>query len=509
MGYLSLLVFLPLLSLPLLWLRQQGLYRWVAVATAALQLVLLLVIYPTFTSGSAVLSEKLRWLTLSLGDDTTLHIHYELVMDGISYVMCLLSSVVMLTAALASWQVTERLRLYYGLFQLLNASLIGTFLAQDLVLFYIFYELMLLPMFFLIGIWGSKRREYAAVKFFLYTLLGSLLLLLVIVGLVYSYGPHGGHYDFSLSTFANLNHLQAGTPFADMDVRTWAFWGMFIAFAVKLPIVPLHTWLPDAHVEANTPISVVLAGVLLKVGGYGLIRFLLPIFPDVFALNQEVLMAIAVISILYGGLVALGQQHLKRLVAYSSVAHMGFVLLGVASLNVVGMQGAVLQLFTHGTISALLFLVAGVLSYRTHDLAIAHYRGLWRRMPAFAFFAALGMFAGLGLPGLSAFISEVLIFNGAFAGAAAGSYSYWYAGLGLGGILLSAAYLLWAFQRLFLGEFASPYSELPDLNRGEWQSLLLPALLTVLVGILPFLLLQLYDTNVRLLLEQARQHMGL
>ncbi|MCE3007087.1 MAG: NADH-quinone oxidoreductase subunit M [Bacteroidetes bacterium] len=483
MGLLSLLTFLPVvLALPLA-LRQVGVrgQRLAVLATLGLQLLLIAGLY---AGNSLTMGEKLLWIRLPVGE-AELRIHYELQLDGVAWMLCLLSTLILLTAVLATPRDVARSRLYYALLQLLNTSLIGSFLAQDLVLFYIFFELMLLPMFFLIGIWGGKRREYAAIKFFLYTLVGSLFLLLVLVGLVFSYQPEPGVHDFSLSTYCQAGTLLPGSPFAATSLRTLGFWAMFLAFAIKLPLVPVHTWLPDAHVEASTPISVILAGTLLKVGGYGLFRFVLPIFPDVVVAQQPWLLLIACVTIVYGGLVALGQVHFKRLVAYSSVSHMGFVLLGLASLSEVGMLGALLQLFTHGVISALLFLSAGVLYSRLGTLQLDAASGLWRAMPRFTFFAALGIFAALGLPGLAAFVSELLVLTGTLTTAPALGYAY--AFLPFAGILLGAGYLLWAFQRLFMGPLRSPVADgvLADLGRAEWISFGIPAFFTVLIGLYP------------------------
>jgi NADH-quinone oxidoreductase subunit M len=508
---LSLLIFLPLLLLPLYaWGRALSWLRALTAVTAGTQLVLLLTLAPTM-QGGGVLATVLPWINLPMGD-TLLRIRYELVMDGIAFVLCLLSSLIMLVAALASDHVTHRPQLYWGLLQLLNTSLIGCFLAQDLVLFYIFFEVMLLPMFFLIGIWGGARREYAAVKFFIYTLLGSLFLLLVIAGLVFSYPVAEGSvrvWQFSLSTFTQPGLLAPDAFFADGTVRLLAFWAMFIAFAIKLPTVPLHTWLPDAHVEASTPISVILAGVLLKVGGYGLLRFAIGIFPDVYLDMRPWLALLGGLSIVYAGLVALGQTHFKRQIAYSSVAHMGFVLLGLAAGNTVGASGAVLQLFTHGLIAGMLFLVAGVLSHRTHDLQIASYSGLWHHMPRFTFMATVAMFAGMGLPGLAAFVPELLVLNGSFVAASEGVLSWVFPIMGITGILLSAGYLLWTFQRMFMGNYRTaggPDWSLPDLSRTEQLTMGLLAVGIVLLGLFPGLVLDLCGPALDALYSQLHTH---
>ncbi|MBX3100991.1 MAG: NADH-quinone oxidoreductase subunit M [Bacteroidetes bacterium] len=511
MSVLTLLVFLPIALLPVyIWLPRVGWLRALTGLTALAQLGVLAALAPTFWAGGGLVTLH-PWIDLHLGD-ALLKIRYELVMDGISYTLSLLSAGIMLIAVLASDHITHRPRLYWILLQLLNTSLIGCFLAQDMVLFYIFFEVMLLPMFFLIGIWGGARREYAAVKFFLYTLLGSLLLLLVIAGLVFSYPVMQGGVrtlQFSFSTFSNPGYLEAGSFFADGTVRTLAFWAMFLAFAIKLPAIPLHTWLPDAHVEASTPISVILAGVLLKVGGYGLLRFAIGIFPDVYLEQRHWIALLGGLSIVYGGLVALGQTHFKRQIAYSSVAHMGFVLLGLAAGNAVGAHGAVLQLFTHGLIAGMLFLVAGALYHRTGDLAIASYSGLWHQMPRFTLLAAVAMFAGMGLPGLAAFIPELLVLNGAFQAASTGVFAWVYPVLGIGGILLSAAYLLWTFRRMFMGEYRTAGGQawaLPDLNRTEWLTLSLPGIAIVLLGIWPGLILDLSGPAVEAFFRQVHAH---
>lgn len=420
---------------------------------------------------------------------------------------------IFLIAVAASWKQVFRVRLYYALLLMLNTSLLGCFLAMDLLLFFLFFEFMLLPMFFLIGIWGGKRRAYASVKFFLYTLFGSVFMLLVMVGLAFSYQETGAEtsalttYTFSLKTMTSGAPIK-GAIFSSPQARMLGFWGLFIAFAIKLPVVPLHTWLPDAHVQASTPISVLLAGLLLKVGGYGLFRVAAGVFPDEFAASAYWLGLIAFISIIYGGLNALAQKNLKAMIAYSSVAHMGYVLLGAAALTPAGWNGANLQMFNHGVISAMLFLVAGVLYDRTGDMEISRYRGLWKKTPVFVGFAFVAFMAGLGLPGFSAFISEMLVFAGAFEAAKSpgAQLPVWLIVGSVFGIFLSAAYFLRAARDMFFGKFETSGGDdwaarLTDLSLREKILFAALTLFVLAPGVYPGPLLALMDETLAQLLE--------
>jgi NADH-quinone oxidoreductase subunit M len=484
-----------------------------------------------------LLSEHFEWFNVSLGNAGSLVVYYSLGLDGINVLLIGLTLLVMGVATAASRHISHRPRTYWALFLLLNTALLGCFFAQDLFLFYIFYELMLVPLFFLIGGWGTARSGYAALKFFLFTLAGSVAMLLVMVGLYFStidplqtalalgLAPQGTGalravsevqhllftsglqpgqmvHSFSLPVLLDTANRIPGSLFADVDARFWGFLALFVAFAVKLPAVPLHTWLPDAHVEASTPISIVLAGVLLKVGGYGLIRLAWGLFPAEAVAAAPWVGCVAVASTLYPALIALAQADLKRMVAYSSVAHMGLVLLGIASLRPEGVNGALFQLFNHGVVSASLFLLVGILYERSGSRTIGHFQGLWQKMPRYTFFVGLSFFAGLGLPGLSLFVSELLIFAGGLASEGSGGpLPRVFALLALPGLVLGAGYFLRAFRRMFFGPFAvnggaELESRLTDLTPREIAIFALLAIFTVLPGILPHWFLNLTDGTV-------------
>jgi NADH-quinone oxidoreductase subunit M len=544
--WLTLLTFLPLAAMPLVWLLPNVWKRPATLAVVILQLLVFgFAIVPALQAGAAAhplnwylsalnpntahgfaIIEQSPWLSFRLGGLGQLRLDYLLAIDGVSALMVLLTLIILGVAVFASWGVSHSQNAYYALLLLLNTALVGSFLSFDLFLFFIFYEFMLLPLYFLIGIWGGERRQFAAVKFFLFTLFGSVFMLLVLIALFSSYfdplysflGP-----DYALQSETNVRALaqslqtlkqvpadpvhtlnlitltpEGRLPNAILGMPEWrlvAFVVLFIAFAIKLPTVPLHTWLPVAHVEASTPVSVILAGILLKVGGYGLYRFAWGLFPDVAAEQAYWIGLLGVISIVYGALVAMGQQDLKRLIAYSSISHMGFVLLGLAAMNSLGTQGALLQLFNHGINSAMLFLLVGVIYERVHHRGIDFFRGLRVGMPAYSAFVGIAFFASLGLPGLNAFISEMLTLAGGFqAVVRTGTLPLWMPFLGILGVFLSAVYFLKTYQRMFFGEYEVNGGEawktaLVDLRLREWVLLLPLAILAVLTGLLPMLLI--------------------
>jgi len=515
MNILTLLIFIPVLFALLIWAMPsawRGSFKFLALAATLIQLGLAVWIYFHFKTGAGFggisqesqyqFVQKLPWINLSLGVGTKMQIDYFVGIDGISLAMLVMTSLVMVIAALSAWEIKSNLKGFFILFLILDMAVIGVFCSLDFFLFYLFYELMLLPLYFLIGMWGGVRREYAAIKFFLYTLFGSVFMLLVMIGLYLSVqDPATGNHTFNMITMMNPANYIPGSIFDTishytifgMGARTLGFIILFIAFAIKVPVVPLHTWLPDAHVEAPTPVSIILAGVLLKIGGYGIIRICTGIFPDVATHGAFWLGLLGVISIIYGALNALAQRDLKRLIAYSSISHMGFVLLGIASQTPEGIGGAMMQMVSHGFLSAMLFFLVGVIYNRVHDRDIYNFRGLSNLMPKYTVFVMVAFFASLGLPGFSAFVAEAFSLAGAFKSCGFnGLLPHWFAVAGAVGILLSAAYFLWTLQRMFFGKELLKGGEtwhlaLTDLNFREIATLLPLALLTLGLGIMPSL----------------------
>ncbi|CAM4229165.1 NADH-quinone oxidoreductase subunit M [Cytophagaceae bacterium 50C-KIRBA] len=532
---LSCIILLPLIgslvAAVVKW--ENGIKHW-ATGISVIQLLALIYAGTEFdhSATSFQWKEELQWIQLPLGSLGEFVIKYSLGVDGLSFLLIALTGFISFLAIINSHSIQEKKGAYFSLVLLLNAALMGCFLSRDLFLFYVFFEFMLLPMYFLIGIWGGPRKNYASIKFFLYTLIGSLFILIVMLGISLAYiDPYetakhlgliqeGQNFDlealkniqtaiankeianidlvhsFDMQALSDVNNCQttsilhpnSGWLLNGLSARMWGFWLLFIGFAIKLPMVPLHTWLPDAHVEAPTPISVLLAGVLLKIGAYGWLRTAIPFFPEEALESANIMAALGTISIIYGAYNALAMSDLKKLVAYSSVSHMGFVLLGISSFHAEGWQGAIYQLISHGILSSLLFLVVGVLYERTHDRQIDHYSGIATLMPRFTLISGIAIFASLGLPGFSGFIGEFFSLLGAFTSPYI--HPAW-AVLGAFGILLGAGYFLWTFQKVYLGKtllFNSTW-KLPDLNRLEIFSLFSLGILSILFGILPQLIL--------------------
>ena len=455
--------------------------RWVALATTAVVFVLSLQILQQFVPGAGIqFQQRVEWIP-------QMHIFYQVGLDGISLPMVLLTTLLSLLACLASWSIAERHKEYFILYLLLELGLLGTFLALDLFLFYIFWEVVLVPMYFLIGIWGGGRREYSAFKFFIYTLAGSLAMLLSILTLYL----HTGSFDM-------IELSQMGWNLAP-SLQNWIFMGFFLAFAIKIPIFPFHTWLPDAHVDAPTPISVILAGVLLKMGAYGFFRVAYPILPDAAIWISLALAILGMINIVYGAFVAMAQTDFKRLVAYSSVSHMGFVLLGLASLTPEGMQGAMLQMFNHGIIVGGMFLLVGVLYDRTHTRDLSAFGGLGARVPVYARLLAFFSFASLGLPGLSGFVGEFLSLIGAFG------VWRWQTIVSVFGIVVAAAYMLKVIRQVLLGPLNPKWEKLTDINLREVCTLAPLVLLVVAIGVYPLLLMRIQDSALQSLIQHVLQ----
>jgi NADH-quinone oxidoreductase subunit M len=476
---LTLITFIPLAGMLLILCCPASLktaYKWIAVLATAPQLVIAGWLYANFDTTTSAIQfvERTPWIR-------AYHIFYFMGVDGISISMVLLTALICFISVFASFGIDRAEKGYYALLMLLDTGMMGVFVSLDFFLFYIFWEVMLLPMYFLIGIWGGPRREYAAIKFFLYTLLGSVLILLAMLGLYY-YGAE--------PTF-DMTQLAAQASHYPITFQRIVWIALFIGFAIKIPAFPFHTWLPDAHVEAPTAISVILAGVLLKMGTYGILRVNYPILP---AASHELawlfLGVIGTVNIVYGAMCAMAQKDYKKLVAYSSISHMGYVMLGMASFTAAGINGAVLQMFNHGTITAMLFILVGVIYDRAHHRDIDGFGGLAQRMPVYAGITGFAFFAGMGLPGLSAFISEVLVLIGAWPLHPIMTM------LGAATAVLTAGYLLWCFQRIYLGPLNEKYRSLPDLNLREAFTLVPLAIIVLILGVYPHAVLSLLNTSL-------------
>ncbi|MFV1958643.1 MAG: NuoM family protein [Planctomycetota bacterium] len=489
---LTLTVFLPLLGLVLVLLAPERLARVINVVTTFAVLVLTVLVWASASGGDGGLAtyqlrQTVDWIP-GMG------IHYDVGVDGIGVSLLLLTAFVSLTAAIASWRIENKVRGYHAMFLLLLTGMLGVFVSLDLFLFYVFWEIMLLPMYFLIGVWGGPRRRYAAIKFFLYTLFGSVLLLAGILIVVLSNeDPATGMPIWQIDRLAAIAAAQGGLV-AGKTLALFVFSGMFIGFAVKIPSFPFHTWLPDAHVEAPTPISMILAGVLLKMGGYGLIRIAYPFFPEAAATLWWIVATLSVIAIVYGALVAMAQTDFKRLIAYSSVSHMGFVTLGIASATAGGLNGAMYMMLAHGTISAMLFFVVGVIYERAHHRDLDRFGGLAWVMPKYGVLASFAFFASLGLPSLSGFIAEVTTFVGAF-GSSIDGYR-WFALVSLVGMVVTAGYYLITLQKVYLGDTPEVYRDgkkFPDLSGRELAVLVPLALVTLYMGLWPATAMDIYS----------------
>lgn len=432
---------------------------------------------------------QLDWIRF--GDAT---IQYFVGVDGLSFPLVILTTLVSFLACLASWnfeswKINKGIRGYFALFLLLETGMIGVFVALDFFLFYIFWEVMLLPMYFLIGVWGGPRKEYAAIKFFIYTLAGSVLMLVALLAF-YFYAPVGER-TFNLIEMAKNPAIQssfAGATFLGLKFAHAMFVFLYIGFAIKIPVFPFHTWLPDAHVEAPTPISMILAGILLKMGAYGLFRISYPILPEAGQWAAYALALLGVINIIYGALCAMAQTDFKRLVAYSSISHMGYVLLGMAIMTPGGFQGAMFQVIAHGISSPMCFFLVGVIYDRAHHREIDRFGGLWLSMPIYGSLATLGFFASLGLPGLCGFIGEFWVLIATFSAESIHSWMTWakpMAVVAAFGVILTAGYILWMIQRVYLGKERPDYAGFPEATAREVFILTPFAILALALGILP------------------------
>ncbi len=489
---LSLVVFTPLVGMLLLLLipgSNKQLIRYWANFVGLLGFVVSLPLMTGFNKGQAGYQfyEHADWIP-SIGATYTIGI------DGISLLLVLLTTFMGFISILCSWSaIQDRVKEYYAMFLLLQVGMLGVFVSLDFFLFYMFWELVLIPMYFIIGIWGGERKLYAAIKFFLYTAAGSVLMLLGILLLYFQYRAQFGVYTFEIAKLMNTT--------MPLDIQRWVFWALFLGFAVKVPMFPFHTWLPDAHTEAPTAGSVILAGVLLKMGTYGFIRFSLPLLPkaSIDPFIVQVLAVLSIIGIIYGAMVSLMQKDWKKLVAYSSVSHLGFCTLGIFAMTPNGLTGSVIQQINHGLSTGMLFLVVGVIYERRHTREIAEYGGLAKVMPNYAVVFAIAMLSSAGLPMLNGFIGEFTILAGVF------EINKLWAGLASSGVILAAAYLLWLYQRTMLGKVTNPKNEgLKDLNLREWAIFTPMIALCFWIGLYPKPLFDVLEKPVAQIVERVR-----
>ena len=422
------------------------------------------------------------------------HIKYHVGLDGLSFPLIILTTLITWLSAWASWNfehwnVNRGPKGYFALFLLLETGVLGTFAALDFFLFYIFWEVMLLPMYFLIGVWGGPRKEYAAIKFFIYTLAGSVLMLVALLAMYYtSADAVAGPGTFGLIEYVTNPAIHEMFNSETTTFLSWKFGPamfvmLFIAFMIKVPVFPFHTWLPDAHVEAPTPISMILAGILLKLGAYGFFRVCYPIFPEAASQLAFYVALLGVINIIYGAFCCLAQTDFKRLVAYSSISHMGYVVLGAAIMTTTGFQGAMFQVLAHGISSPMCFFLVGVIYDRAHHRDLNRFGGLWLEMPRYGSLATLGFFASLGLPGLCGFIGEIWVLLGTWS--APFTWAKPMAVISAFGVVLTAAYILWMIQRVYLGKRKEEYAGFPDADARETAILIPMAILAIFMGILP------------------------
>ena len=513
-GILTWIVFIPIVGMIIVLLlpdKNRNAIRWTAAIATGIQVILAGVIFAVFDRNKLGINdaesfqfmEKFSWITVEAVPWVgRIEINYFVGIDGLSVLMIILTSLIGFIGVISSWNIDKMVKGYFTLYLLLVTGMMGVFVSLDFFLFFIFWEVMLLPMYFLIGLWGGPRREYAAIKFFLYTFVGGILMLLTMLALYFSVAYTDPATGQSVHTF-NILHMMNPANYVEGGLlsgvdTTWryvAWMALFINFAIKIPLFPFHTWLPDAHVEAPTPISVILAGVLLKLGTYGLLRINFPIFPDGTIYFMYFMAALGMISIIYGAFCAMAQDDFKKLIAYSSISHMGIVVLGIAALNTQGMVGGVLQMFNHGIITAVLFLAVGVLYDRTHKRGLYDFGGIANQMPKYTGLAMIGMFAALGLPGLNGFVSELFSFLGAFE-----AYK-WITIISVTGIIITAGYILWTVQRVFLGYTPEKLKDLKDLTPREIFMFVPLIVLIILLGIYPAPAIELMNSSLSQLVE--------
>ncbi len=495
---LTLLIFVPTVGAAVVLLAvNRQVARWTALGTSLVAFVLSVLVLGGYTfanNGSPQMVADAVWIP-------AFNVHYKVGIDGLSFPLVILTTFIFVLAVIASWNIDKMFKGYLALLLFLETAIVGVFLSLDFFLFYVFFELSLLPMYFLIGIWGGPRRQYAAIKFLLYTLVGSIGLLIALIGIYLrskQVSPDGiGTFD--LVMLASPAFQAKLAPFIGGlggGIAKSFFLLLMFGFLVKVPAIPLHSWLPDAHVEAPTPVSMILAALMLKMGGYGILRIAYPLFPEAGKAMWELIAIIGVVSIIYGALCAMSQTDFKRLVAYSSVSHMGLVTLGVALMTPLGVNGAIFMMVAHGVISAMMFFIVGVIYDRAHHRELGRFGGLATTMPIYTGLSALACFANLGLPGLCGFVGEIMVLLGSFqaargdsllvhGGFATGRQIYPLAVIACFGTVLTAGYILWTIQRVFFGPVKAEYETLPDLSAREMAVLTPLAVMTVLLGVLP------------------------
>jgi NADH-quinone oxidoreductase subunit M len=492
---LSVVTFLPAAAgIALLFVprRSVGLLRGASLTASIVTFLISLPLFCWFDSVNAgyQFEEHRAWMP-------TLGVAYHIGVDGISLLLTLLTTFLMPLALASAWgAIEDRVKEFVATMLILETGMLGVFVSLDLFLFYVFWEAMLIPMYLIIGVWGGPNRVYAAVKFVLYTMVGSVLMLVAILALYYQYGAATGRYTFDLPVLAQY----VMSPGLAQNLMFLAF---ALAFAIKVPLFPFHTWLPDAHVEAPTAGSVILAGVLLKMGTYGFLRFCLPLFPDASLAFGPLVFALAVIGVIYGAWVSTVQPDMKKLVAYSSVSHLGFVMLGIFTLNPQGLVGGLIQMVNHGLSTGALFLMVGMIYERRHSRLITDFGGLWRVVPAFSALFLVVVLSSLGLPGLNGFVGEFLILVGAF------QRSPWLAALATSGIIFAAVYLLWMYQRVVFGEVTRDANRgLTDLTAREWAVLVPVVALIVWIGVYPGAFTGKTEATIEALLAQVQSKTG-
>ncbi len=481
---LSTIIGMPILGIgALLLIRDTRLIKWLSIIICGFELLFSIMLIHFFDSSTHEMQfrESYEWVPM-------LNMRIALGVDGISILFVFLTALVSFICVLASWNaINHRIKEFMITILTMHTAMTGVFCSLDFILFFLFWEAMLIPMYLIIGIWGGEQRVYAAFKFFIYTLTGSLLFL---VGIIVLYFAGGNTFDILALSEVNYS----------FNIQIWVFLLFFIGFAIKVPMFPFHTWLPDAHVQAPTAGSIILAGVLLKMGAYGFLRFSLPMLPDASQYFSQEILVLSLIAIIYGGYLALAQDDLKKLVAYSSISHMGVVTLGIFVFNLQALEGAILQMFNHGITTSALFLFVGLIYERTHTRSIAAYGGLMKIMPIYTTFFALFTLASMALPGTSSFIGELLVLAGTFVN------HIWIAALAVIGAMLSAAYLLSMFKRVALGEITnSKLRDLKDINPREFTAIIPLAIFVIWIGFYPSPFLKIMHSSVENLLQQTSQ----